>query len=256
MGAYFEADYEWFSFFKYFEHFFCWPPAWELLWSWILMSSGVNTHCDPPSCTFSDPFSSNRIFQKFPPLWPTQRILHFLWKIKLCNLLLDPSEPTPPSLSLFIDSTALQWEKNSQADGLAQKTLKRFTADIKNSNVATQTSVQKGTWWKLRVSSPSLGLLLWPRPLIKVLLCGFHRCVLTLLTLQFAYSAYSAYTAINISTINVCIRSYPKYVHSMNFNAPPLIRVPFCIVKYAGSIIFINMCIKRLDLRVQRIQQM
>ena len=174
----------WFSFLKYFEHFFCWPPAWELLWSWILMSSGVNTHCDPPSCTFSDPFSSNRVFQKFPPLGPTQRILHFLWKIKLCNLLLDPSEPTPPSLSLFIDSTALQWEKNSQADGLAQKTLKRFTADIKNSNVATQTSVQKGTWWKLRVSSPSLGLLLWPRPLIKVLLCGFHRCVLTLLTLQ------------------------------------------------------------------------
>ena len=172
----------WLSLFKYFEHFFCWPPAWELLWSWILMSSGVNTHCDPPSCTFSDPFSSNRVFQKFPPLGPSQSILHFLWKIKLCNLLLDPSEPTPPSLSLFIDSTALQWEKNSQADGLAQKKLKRFTADIKNSNVATQTSVQKGTWWKLRVSSPSLGLLPWPRPLIKVLL--FHRCVLTLLTLQ------------------------------------------------------------------------
>ena len=143
MGAYFEADYEWFSFFKYFEHFFCWPPAWELLWSWILMSSGVNTHCDPPSCTFSDPFSSNRVFQKFPPLGPTQRILHFLWKIKLCNLLLDPSEPTPPSLSLFIDSTALQWEKNSQADGLAQKNIKKVHSRYKelkrrNSNICSE----------------------------------------------------------------------------------------------------------------------
>ena len=174
----------WFSLFKYFEKFFCWPPAWELLWSWILMSSGVNTHCDPPLVLFQTLFPLIGFSKSFHP-WDRHRVLHFLWKIKLCNLLLDPSEPTPPSLSLFIDSTALQWEKNSQADGLAQKNIKkRFTADIKNSNVATQTSVQKGTWWKLRVSSPSLGLLPWPRPLIKVLLSGFHRCVLTLLTLQ------------------------------------------------------------------------
>ena len=200
----------------------------------------------PPSCTFSDPFSSNRVFQKFPPLGPSQSILHFLWKIKLCNLLLDPSEPTPPSLSLFIDSTALQWEKNSQADGLAQKNIKKVHSRYKelkrrNSNICSERYLMEIARLLSKPRAPSLASPSYQS---------------TPLPSMCAYTAYTAYTAINISTIKVCIRPYPKYVHSMNFNAPPLIRVPFCIVKYADSIIFINMCIKRLDLRVQRIQQM
>ena len=212
-------------------------------------SSGLEYWCHlgsthtatPPLVLFH--FSSKRIFQKSPPLGPTQRILPFLWKIKLCNLLLDPSEPTPPSLSLFIDSTALQWEKNSQADGLAQKNIKKVHSRYKelkrrNSNICSERYLMEIARLLSKPRAPSLASPSYqstPLP---------------------SMCAYTAYTAINISTIKVCIRSYPKYVHSMNFNAPPLIRVPFCIVKYADSIIFINMCIKRLDLRVQRIQQM